>query len=90
MSNGDQEKTKNYYSAHNFATRVIFSTKASLHDGDHDGVDGILMAFPESYTAKAGIWAMAGNRKTKGPEFHTKVSFYKIIIHLCQCMSESS
>ena len=43
-----KEKTKNYYSAHNFATRVIFSTKASLHDGDHDGVDGTLLAFPES------------------------------------------
>ena len=50
-----KEKTKNYYSAHNFATRVIFSTKASLHDGEHDGMDGILMVFPKSYTANVGI-----------------------------------
>jgi len=45
-----KEKTKNYYSAHNFATRVIFSTKASLHDGEHDGVDGPMRAFEQWQT----------------------------------------
>jgi len=31
-------KTKNIYSAHNFITRVSFSTQVSVHYGDHNGI----------------------------------------------------
>ena len=36
-------KTKHYYSAHNFATRVSFGTQATVHDSDHYDVDRIFV-----------------------------------------------
>ena len=43
-------KTKHYYSVHNIATRVSFSTQASVQDSNHYDVDRIFVGFPESYT----------------------------------------
>ena len=34
-----RRKTKSYYSAHDFATRVSFAMLASVADGGHSGVD---------------------------------------------------
>ena len=36
-------KTKDYYSAHNVATRVNFGTEASVHDSDHYDMDKIFV-----------------------------------------------
>ena len=42
-SNGGQRKTENYYSTHNFATRVSFGTLVSVNDDDYDRVVRIFM-----------------------------------------------
>ena len=59
-------KTKHYYSVHNIATRVSFSTQASVQDSNHYDVDRIFVGFPESYTAGSYARAMADNEETKG------------------------
>ena len=56
-----KEKTKNYYNAHNFATRLSFGMQVSVHDGNPWQYSQDLSGPLESFTAmkvKGSAWSM--------------------------------
>jgi len=82
-------KTKHYYSAHNIATRVIFSMKASVLDSNHYDVDRIFVDLSWELHCWWQLdrvleqWRSMGRQNARSST--TEVSFCTIIIPLSQC-----
>jgi len=63
-----QRKTKNYYSSHNFATRVSFGTQVSVHEGLHGSVvslHGLFLRAVLPAKVEVSTLAVATDGKTK-------------------------